>query len=426
MGFTIFAAMENALKLDADLIVIGGGAAGFFGAIQAASSAPQMRIVILEKSAKWLSKVRISGGGRCNVTNAERDLRQFAASYPRGERWMKMLLHHFGPDETCQWFAERGVELVSEADGRMFPRSNTSESVIHCLMSEAASLGIRLELQKPVQAIEPQNGYFEVKGKEFELRSRYVLMATGGFPKMQDYAWLNNLSLEIQQPVPSLFTFNLPSEPITELMGVAAEASVKIPEAKVMSRGPLLITHWGISGPAVLRCSAYGARKLAELGYRYQPRVNWLPDYNPESAYQALSEYKEANPNRKKSNKPFPQLPQRLWNYLLEKAKLDPEQAWSATRENALRSLAEMLCNDLYKASGKTTYKEEFVTAGGVSLSQVQHNTCEHKRWKGLYFAGELLDADGITGGFNFQHAWTTGYVAGKAIAASFTASTEA
>ncbi len=412
--------MENTQKLDADLIVIGGGAAGFFGAIQAASFAPQMRIVILEKSAKWLSKVRISGGGRCNVTNAERDMRQFAASYPRGERWMKMLLHHFGPDDTCKWFSKRGVELVSEADGRMFPSSNTSETVVQCLMSEANSLGIRLELQKPVLAVEPQHGYFKVKGKEFELRTRYVLMATGGFPKIQDYAWLNNLALEIQSPVPSLFTFNLPSEPITELMGVSSEAVVKIPEAKVMSRGPLLITHWGISGPAVLRCSAYGARQLAELEYRYQPKVNWLPEYNPETAYRALSAFKENNPNRKKSNRPFPQLPQRLWQYLLEKAKLDPEKPWSATRENALRSLAELLCNDAYRASGKTTYKEEFVTAGGVSLSQVNHSTCEHKRWKGLYFAGELLDADGITGGFNFQHAWTTGYVAGKAIAASF------
>lgn len=412
--------MNSSVKTDADLIVVGGGAAGFFGAIHAAELAPNLRVILLEKSSKLLSKVRISGGGRCNVTNAERDHDRFAASYPRGERWMRKLLHHFGPEDTCTWFARRGVELVSEPDGRMFPLSNTSASVVDCLLNEAARLNIDIRLRHGVQHLERTEHGFLLKGDDFQLRSYFVLLATGGFPKMEDYRWLTDKRIEVEKPVPSLFTFNFPREKITELMGVSTEAVVRLPEAKVQAEGPLLVTHWGISGPAVLRCSAFGAKKLAELNYQFQPKINWLPGYNAETVFELLSDFKQANLNKKKATRVFTEIPQRLWNYLLEKANLNPEEKWSDTKSAEMRKLAEIICNDVYRASGKTTFKEEFVTSGGVKLNQLIHATCEHKEIKGLYFAGELLNADGITGGFNFQHAWTTGFVAGNAIAEAF------
>ena len=412
--------MNSSAKTDADLIVVGGGAAGFFGAIQAAEQAPNLRVILLEKSSKLLSKVRISGGGRCNVTNAERDHDRFAASYPRGDRWMRKLLYHFGPQDTCEWFAKHGVELVAEPDGRMFPLSNTSASVVDCLLHEADRLNIDIRMRHGVQHIEKTEFGFLLKGADFEIHTRFILLATGGFPKAEDYRWLQDTQIEIEKPVPSLFTFNFPREKITELMGVSTEAVVRLPEAKVQAEGPLLITHWGISGPAVLRCSAFGATKLAALNYQFQPKINWLPGYNAETVFQVLTEFKEANLNKKKTTRVFPEIPQRLWNYLLEKAGLNPEDKWSETKSTDMRKLSEMICNDVYRASGKTTFKEEFVTAGGVKLNQLNHATCEHKEIKGLYFAGELLNADGITGGFNFQHAWTTGFVAGTAIAEAF------
>ncbi len=401
------------------LIVIGGGAAGFFCSINAAKNNPSLKIIILEKTGKLLSKVKISGGGRCNVTHNCFEIPQLITKYPRGTNFLKRSLHHFNTQHTIDWFEERGVAIKTERDGRMFPTSNSSQTIIDCMMSEANLYGVEIIMNADVKKIEKQNERFCLQtsmGKAY--RADYVCVACGGSPKLQQFDWLAAAGHTIQPPVPSLFTFNIPNHPITQLMGVSVDkATVKISGSKLSQQDPLLITHWGISGPAVLKLSAYGARELAEKEYHFSVVVNWLADYTEQSLqehWQTIQQPIAAQFLHHKN--PF-YLPSRLWQYLLEASGITTETRWSNLPSKNRNKLIQNLTVQTFQVSGKTTFKEEFVTCGGVSLSEIDANTMQSRKVPNLFFAGEIMDVDGITGGFNFQHAWTSGWIAAKAIA---------
>ncbi len=408
------------MTYDYNLLVIGGGAAGFFSALSAAESAPNMKIGLLEKSGKLLSKVRISGGGRCNVTNAQEQIKIFSKSYPRGEKFMYKLLHQFNQRNTIEWFMERGVKLHAEPDGRMFPISNDSSSIVDCLMNEAEKAKIQIQLHSGLQSFEVVENGFVVQTSTGSISTQFLLLATGGHQHAKDYQWIKEKGINITEPVPSLFTFNVPNHPMKDLMGVATDVRIKIDKTKLQETGPLLVTHWGFSGPAVLRCSAWGARTLAEQQYNFQPRINWLPDLNQDEVADFLLQQKEYSGKRKTIQRVFDGIPQRLWEYLLVRADIDHESIWMDQKNATIRRLAEIITSDPYTVSGKTTFKEEFVTSGGVSLDEIDAQTCMSKSIKGLFFAGEVLDSDGITGGFNFQQAWSSGWIAGKSVAKQF------
>lgn len=399
------------------IAVIGGGAAGFFAALSVKKHHPQYRVSLFEKTDKVLAKVKISGGGRCNVTNSTKDLNSLIKAYPRGGKKLKNIFYRFTTQDTYEWFENRGVALKTEADGRVFPVSNNSQSIIDCLLSEAEKLGIRIHYKTAVAHLEKNRDqwllYF--KHTESPIAFEAVIVASGGSPKEQGFKWLKDLGHEIKTPVPSLFTFNLPKEPITELTGLVVEhAVVKIKGQGIESTGPLLITHWGFSGPAVLVASSHGARQLAETNYHFEIEVNWLNERNTQDLFQQLQKIILQHPLKTIVNqKGFP-LPQRLWQFLLEKSNLSIEKRWNELGYKNARRLIELLTHDTYKVSGKTTFKEEFVTCGGVSLESIHLKTLESKEAQGLYFAGEVLDIDGVTGGYNFQAAWSTGYIAGQ------------
>jgi predicted Rossmann fold flavoprotein len=399
------------------IAVIGGGAAGFFAALSVKKHHPQYRVSLFEKTDKVLAKVKISGGGRCNVTNSTKDLNSLIKAYPRGGKKLKNIFYRFTTQDTYEWFENRGVALKTEADGRVFPVSNNSQSIIDCLLSEAEKLGISIHYQTAVAHLEKNRDqwllYF--KHTESPIAFEAVIVASGGSPKEQGFKWLKDLGHEIKTPVPSLFTFNLPKEPITELTGLVVEhAVVKIKGQGIESTGPLLITHWGFSGPAVLVASSHGARQLAETNYHFEIEVNWLNERNTQDLFQQLQKIILQHPLKTIVNqKGFP-LPQRLWQFLLEKSNLSIEKRWKELGYKNARRLIELLTHDTYKVSGKTTFKEEFVTCGGVSLESIHLKTLESKEAQGLYFAGEVLDIDGVTGGYNFQAAWSTGYIAGQ------------
>ncbi len=399
------------------IAVIGGGAAGFFAALSVKKHHPQYRVSLYEKTDKVLAKVKISGGGRCNVTNSTKDINSLIKAYPRGGKKLKNIFYRFTTQDTYEWFENRGVALKTEADGRVFPVSNNSQSIIDCLLSEAEKLGISIHYQTAVAHLEKNRDqwllYF--KHTESPIAFEAVIVASGGSPKEQGFKWLKDLGHEIKTPVPSLFTFNLPKEPITELTGLVVEhAVVKIKGQGIESTGPLLITHWGFSGPAVLVASSHGARQLAETNYHFEIEVNWLNERNTQDLFQQLQKIILQHPLKTIVNqKGFP-LPQRLWQFLLEKSNLSIEKRWNELGYKNARRLIELLTHDTYKVSGKTTFKEEFVTCGGVSLESIHLKTLESKEAQGLYFAGEVLDIDGVTGGYNFQAAWSTGYIAGQ------------
>lgn len=399
------------------IAVIGGGAAGFFAALSVKKHHPQYRVSLFEKTDKVLAKVKISGGGRCNVTNSTKDLNSLIKAYPRGGKKLKNIFYRFTTQDTYEWFENRGVALKTEADGRVFPVSNNSQSIIDCLLSEAEKLGISIHYQTAVAHLEKNRDqwllYF--KHTESPIAFEAVIVASGGSPKEQGFKWLKDLGHEIKTPVPSLFTFNLPKEPITELTGLVVEhAVVKIKGQGIESTGPLLITHWGFSGPAVLVASSHGARQLAETNYHFEIEVNWLNERNTQDLFQQLQKIILQHPLKTIVNqKGFP-LPQRLWQFLLEKSNLSIEKRWNELGYKNARRLIELLTHDTFKVSGKTTFKEEFVTCGGVSLESIHLKTLESKEAQGLYFAGEVLDIDGVTGGYNFQAAWSTGYIAGQ------------
>jgi predicted Rossmann fold flavoprotein len=400
--------MEGALKV----AVIGGGAAGFFAALSAAEHHPSAQVVLFEKTAKLLSKVKISGGGRCNVTHHCFSPSALSKHYPRGGKQLKKAFGTFQASDTVAWFESRGVALKTEGDGRMFPVTDSSQTIVDCLIREADRHGIEVRLQSPVRELTPlaPDG-FTLNGERFDR----VVVATGGSPKREGLAWLEALGHAIADPVPSLFTFNMPGSNITDLMGVVApNALVRIQGTKLTQQGPVLVTHWGMSGPSVLKLSAWGARDLAERAYQFSVQVNWIGIANEAEVNAAIDDAMPEIRKKKVANAcPF-ELPKKFWAFLLARADVQADAVWLDLGKKAKNKLVNTLLNDIYDVRGKTTFKEEFVTCGGVSLGEVDFTTMESRVVPGLYFAGEVLDVDGVTGGFNFQAAWTTGFVAGR------------
>ncbi len=401
-----------------ELVVIGGGAAGFFAAINAARMNPSLKVTIVEKSSKLLSKVKVSGGGRCNVTHACFDIAEMSKKYPRGGNFVKKTFHQFFTTDTIQWFEERGVKLKKEADGRMFPVTDSSQTIIDCLMKEANRFGVKILMNAEVKSLKSDGEKFDIELSDFRhLTSDFVCIACGGYPKSSMFEWLRQLGHTIEEPIPSLFTFNMPGSPITKLMGVSVEeANVKISGSKLEQRDPLLITHWGLSGPAILRLSAWGARELAVKNYKFSISVNWLPDYTEQEVREKFQSLRRELAARKVMQKNQFSMPQRLWEFLAERSGIHAETRWADLPVKEQNKFIRNLCACEFDINGKTTFKEEFVTAGGIKLNEIDANTMESKLLPHLFFAGEILDVDGITGGFNFQHAWTSGWVAANAI----------
>ena len=399
------------------LVVIGGGAAGFFCAVNAARLNPGLQVVLLEKTSKLLSKVKVSGGGRCNVTHACYSIADMVKKYPRGASFLKKAFHHFFTTDTIAWFNERGVQLKTEADGRMFPESNSSQTIIDCLLHEANKYKVEILMNATVKSINKTTEGWNLLLSNKNLSADYVCIASGGYAKPEQFDWIRELGHTIENPVPSLFTFNIPANTITELMGISLEnVSVKIAGTKLQESGPLLITHWGLSGPAVLKLSAWGARELAIKNYDFNIMVNWLPEYNEISLKEKMQQLRFDMASQKIYNRnPFG-LPARLWEYFLKLVGIAAEIRWADLPAKEQNKLVKILCAQEFAVKGKTTFKEEFVTAGGVHLSEVDFNTMQSKINPGLFFAGEILDVDGITGGYNFQNAWTTGWIAAKGI----------
>jgi predicted Rossmann fold flavoprotein len=403
-----------------NLVVIGGGAAGFFCAINAAMQQPKLQITILEKNTKLLSKVKISGGGRCNVTHACFDIDELSKKYPRGEKFVKKAFHWFNTQHTIDWFLQQGIDLKTEADNRMFPASNTSDTIIQCLLKLVGKYNIQIQLQTEVSAIQTQpNNSWEVKTNRGALQANYICIACGGFNKLEQFNWLQNLQHSIIAPVPSLFTFNMPKHSITQLMGVSVvNVQVKLLSTKLQQTGPILITHWGLSGPAILKLSAWAAIELAAKNYQFSISVNWVYPKMEPTIREEIKYYKQALSVQKITSKnPF-QLPDRLWNYFIETLSIDTSKKWADINNESINKLVTILTNCVFNISGKTTFKEEFVTAGGINTNEIDVNTMQSKLHNSLFFAGEIMNVDGVTGGFNFQHAWTSGYLAAKAIAA--------
>ncbi len=401
------------------LIVIGGGAAGFFCAVNAAKINPLLKVIIVEKSSKLLSKVKISGGGRCNVTHACFSMAEMVKKYPRGASFLKKAFHQFFTTDTISWFNERGVQLKTEADGRMFPESNTSQSIVDCLMTEVNKYGVQILMNKEVKAINKIGERWQLLfANDTTLEANYICIASGGYPKSSQFEWLQKLGHTIETPVPSLFTFNMPGNSITTLMGVVAEnVAVKIAGTKLAEQGPLLITHWGMSGPAILKLSAWGARQLYTDQYKFTAVINWVPAFNEQTLKDKFQQVRFELAAQKINNRnPFG-LPQRLWSYLLLQAGIHEDLRWADLPAKEQNKLVKILCTHEFAVNGKTTFKEEFVTAGGVILDEIDSNSMESKIVPNLYFCGEVMDTDGVTGGFNFQNAWTTGFIAAKAIA---------
>lgn len=403
------------------LVVIGGGAAGFFCAVNAARINPNLHVIILEKTNKLLSKVKVSGGGRCNVTHALFDIVETSKRYPRGQNFVKKTFHQFFTTDTIEWFKERGVRLKAEGDGRMFPVTDSSQTIVDCLMNEANSYGVEIRMSSEVRSLKSEGEKFHLELSDFRrLASDFVCIACGGYPKTSMFQWLKDLGHTIAEPVPSLFTFNLRKHPITQLMGVSVEkARVKIEGSKLVEEGPVLITHWGLSGPAVLRLSAWGARELTAKSYEFKVHINWLSEFNEQSLKDQFQEFRKSNSSKKVINQNFGFLPNRLWQFSLEQSGINTETRFADLSSKNENLLIKNLVDYIVEVKGKTTFKEEFVTAGGINLSEVDANTMMSKKVPNLFFAGEILDVDGITGGFNFQHAWTSGWIAAKRISSS-------
>jgi predicted Rossmann fold flavoprotein len=405
-----------------DLLVIGGGAAGFFCALACADACPQARIVILEKARAVLAKVRISGGGRCNLTQAQFDPAVLAEGYPRGGKAMRQLLARFQPRDTLAWFEQRGVALKTEADGRVFPQSNRSQTVIDLLLAETTKHAIDVRTLSPVANIRAQAAGVSVETGGALLEARFALLATGG--EKAGFTLAQSLGHAIEPPAPSLFTFKLDDARIQGLAGLSvADVEIRLPEANLRQRGALLVTDWGFSGPAALKLSAWGARFLHQQGYRAELRINWLAGMNQEQVLQTLTA-RRADESRRIAfgRSPFAQLPLRLWQRLASAAGISETAAWSQLSNQRLTVLVAELCNGQYTIHGKGEFKDEFVTCGGVRLEEIDLKTMRSRIQPGLYFAGEVLDIDGITGGYNFQNAWTTAWIAGNAIAGAILA----
>ena len=395
-----------------NIAVIGGGAAGFMAAITAKESKPEASVTIFEKTDKVLVKVKVSGGGRCNVTNATFSIAQLIKNYPRGGKQLKKPFNLFNTNHTVNWFESRGVPLKTEADNRMFPKTNSSQTIVDLLLNTAEKLNIRISFKSKVSAIIPNDDGIKLTINGETLIFEKVIIASGGSPKESGLDWLTTLGYKIVKPVPSLFTFNMPKNPITALMGLSVPNVItSIKGSKLKQNGPLLITHWGMSGPAILKLSSWGAQDLAKLNYNFSVQINWLGINEEELRNQFIN----LTSSRKLMSKHNPlEIPKRLWQFMLNKLEIAESQVWNELAKKNKNRLINMLINDEFEVRGKTTFKEEFVSCGGIDLSEINMQTMESKHHKGIYFAGELLNIDGVTGGFNFQAAWTTGHLAGK------------
>lgn len=400
--------------LNYDIIVVGGGAAGFFTAINIVENNPKHKVAILERGKDVLSKVRVSGGGRCNVTHAcfiPNDLVKF---YPRGEKELKGPFHQFCSGDTIEWFEKHGVELKIEDDGRMFPVTDSSQTIIDCFLNAAKKLGIDILTSQSVQEIFKGENYWKVETNQQSFKCQKLVMTTGSNPKIWEI--MESLGHTVVSPVPSLFTFNIKDNRIKDLMGVSAQASVKVKNSKLKASGPLLITHWGMSGPGILRLSAWGARELFDKKYQFILQVNWLNDLDFETVLDDLKAIKEENVKKLVSKFcPF-EFPKRLWESLLMASQISHETKWADVSKKQLTNLVDQLTNGQFQVNGKSTFKEEFVTAGGIDLKEINFKTMESRLHENLYFAGEIINIDAITGGFNFQNAWTGGFIISKNI----------
>ncbi len=402
------------------IIVIGGGAAGFFGAIAAAEQGAE--VLLLEKSSHFLSKVRISGGGRCNVTHACFDPKELSHRYPRGGRALISPFHRFQPSDTVEWFENRGAKLKTEADGRIFPISDSSQTIIDTLLDSAAASGVKLLSNTSITNIERHPDHFILtssKGDTFTADA--VLLAVGGTRAGDAARLASDPGHHLLPPIPSLFTFEIALPWLRSIPGVVAEVEATIPGTKLRERGPLLITHWGVSGPAILRLSAWGARELAALDYHFPLQLNWLGGLSSDDIALRLHELRLGHPARLVAGLPPAPLPVRLWERLLALAGVQPGTTWNRLPREHTQALVQILARTKLPVTGKSLNKEEFVTCGGVTLPEVDFKTLQSRKCPGLFFAGEILDIDGITGGFNFQAAWTTGWIAGHAMVESFT-----
>lgn len=398
------------------IVVIGGGAAGFFGAISAASHFPQAEVLLLEKHRMVLNKVRISGGGRCNVTHDCLDNRKLAQKYPRGGSFLRPLFNQFNVKNTIDWFENQGVILKTEPDGRVFPTTDSSETIIEALMNAAQQVGVKIQTSCGVKSLAYVSQQWNIAcTNDQTLVADAVLITTGGNPQLSGYQWLEVMGLSIVPPIPSLFTFNVPLSPLQALSGVSVpNVIVKVAGKKLMQDGPLLITHWGFSGPAILKLSAWAARELAELNYQFVAIINWLPMLSEDNLREEFQKIKQTNPKKQIATNPMFGLPARLWETLAGLSEIEETRRWIDISNKQANKLINHLLNYQVQVNGKTTFKEEFVTAGGIALSEINPQTMESLKHKGLFFAGEVLDIDAVTGGFNFQAAWTTGFVAGK------------
>lgn len=397
-----------------NIIVVGGGAAGFFTAINIVEKNPKLKVAILERGAEVLQKVRISGGGRCNVTHACFEPNELVKFYPRGEKELRGPFHQFCSGDTIEWFERHGVELKIEEDGRMFPISNSSQTIIDCFLQATQKLGIKILTGQSVQSIFENNGFWKVETQSEHYLVEKLILATGSNPKIWEL--LQNFGHAIVSPVPSLFTFNIKDSRIKELPGVAANVSLKVKDTKLNSTGPLLITHWGMSGPAILKLSAWGARILHDKNYQFTIYVNWLNDVDTEDAEKILKELKQEQAKKAVSKKSPFEFPNRLWESLVLASGIESQTKWADVSKIQLQKLAHELTNASFQVNGKSTFKEEFVTAGGIDLKEINFKTMESKLHQNLYFAGEIVNIDAITGGFNFQNAWTSGFIVASAI----------
>ena len=402
------------------IVIVGGGAAGFFAAIAAARVRSELDVCVLERGPEFLSKVRISGGGRCNVTHAATDARALAACYPRGARELLGPFHRFGPADTIAWFERESVALKTEADGRMFPTTDSSMTVVRCLVDAAEAAGVKLSASAGVErvAVIPTGGFAAALHDGETLECDRLMLATGGCRSRAGARLAEMLGHTIEPPVPSLFTFHSDTAWLRELAGVSVvDVEIAVEGTSLRERGALLVTHWGVSGPVVLKLSAFCARELAARGYRFTLAVHWLPDLDAESVTEQLLARRELEPNRLVVNGPLGSLPARLWRALVLAAGVAADTRWNNLARAGARAIAQQLTAMPLAIAGKSLNKDEFVTCGGVGLKDVDFRTMESKLTPGLYFGGEVLDIDGITGGFNFQAAWTTGWIAGHAMA---------
>ena len=392
-----------------DLIVLGGGAAGYFTAINTKEKNKHLKICILEKGKEVLTKVKISGGGRCNVTHACFDALELSNNYPRGQKELKGPFYQFNPQDTTNWFKQKGISLKQESDGRMFPTTDNSQTIIDCFKNSAQHLKIPVYCQQLVTAIHFEDQVWHLSSQDQNYQSKFLVIATGSNPKIWDM--LKPLGHRIVPPVPSLFTFNVVDKKVTTLMGISHPVSLKILNTKLVSQGPILMTHWGFSGPAVLRLSAWGAFQLNLMSYQFKLLINWTLQLNQEQVISLLKLNKEQHPKQTISKHPLFELKSRLWIFLLEASEIHLDLVWADCTKKQLNLLAQNLTAQVFEINGKSTFKEEFVTAGGVDLKEIDFKTMQSKLYPSLFFAGEVTNIDAITGGFNFQNCWTSGWL---------------